>query len=219
MADIYSKRFKEISDQMDAVGATRSQGRDSYGDSYDRVNNDQMTTWTVRAESLIANACGADSEHLRHFVKGQEWGSFETGYGRFARLRAIFLAAKADFDGGYLTSLRSIVQAEVFSDELEQAVELLKKGYKAPAAVIAGVVLETSLRELCDRRKLSRGKIDKMNADLAKDGAYNLLQQKRITALAQIRNDAAHGNWNEFSDADVKGMMSEIERLLNEQLG
>jgi hypothetical protein len=54
-----------------------------------------------------------------------------------------------------------------------------------------------------------------MNADLAKAGQYNSLVQKRITSLAAIRNSAAHGNEAEFSSADVKSMIEEVERLVS----
>jgi len=57
-----------------------------------------------------------------------------------------------------------------------------------------------------------------MNADLAKAGIYNKLQQKRITALADIRNSAAHGKPEEFSEDDVKRMIEEIEQFLVIQL-
>jgi hypothetical protein len=70
---------------------------------------------------------------------------------------------------------------------------------KFAAAVIAGTVLETALRQLC---------LDRMNADLAKAGVYNSLMQKRITALAAIRNRAAHGKPNEFTRDDVSAMPS-----------
>jgi hypothetical protein len=80
--------------------------------------------------------------------------------------------------------------------------------------VIAGVVLETALRQLCDRENIPHGKLDKMNADLAKAGKYNKLMQKRITALADIRNSAAHGNFNQFTQQDVENMMNEVEQFL-----
>jgi hypothetical protein len=133
-------------------------------------------------------------------------------------MMSVFAAAKEDFDGGHLRSVRTLVQAELFNTELEQATELLDKGYKVPSAVIAGTVLETGLRELCNRSSLSVGKLDKMNADLAKAGTYNLLRQKQITALAEIRNKAAHGRPTEFTDADVKAMIADIERFLLDHL-
>jgi hypothetical protein len=135
-----------------------------------------------------------------------------------SRLLHVFLAAKEDFEGGYLSSVRNLIHAEVFSNELEQANELLTAGYRTPAAVICGVVLETNLRTLCDTRNIPTGKLEKMNQDLAKDGAYNLLIQKRITALAAIRNSAAHGNHSEFDDADVNSMIDDVERLVADWL-
>ena len=79
-------------------------------------------------------------------------------------------------------------------------------------------MLETALRTLCDRHEIPHGKLDKMNADLAKAGQYNKLRQKRITALADIRNSAAHGKTDQFQPADVESMINEIERFLDEML-
>ena len=110
--------------------------------------------------------------------------------------------------------MKALVQAEVFDSELEQANELLSSGYLSAAAVIAGVVLETALRELCDRGNISHSKLDKMNADLAKAGKYNTLTQKRITALAAIRNSAAHGKADEFTKQSVINMIDEVEQFL-----
>ena len=53
-----------------------------------------------------------------------------------------------------------------------------------------------------------------MNSDLAKAGIYNKLQQKRITALADIRNSAAHGKPEEFSGDDVIMMIRDIKQFL-----
>ena len=53
-----------------------------------------------------------------------------------------------DYKGGYLISIKNLIQADVFDSQLEQATELLSSGYKLAAAVIAGVVIETALRDL-----------------------------------------------------------------------
>ena len=37
-------------------------------------------------------------------------------------------------------------------------------------------------------------KADTLNAHLAKASVYNKLEQKNVTALARLRNDAAHGH-------------------------
>ncbi|RYF09401.1 MAG: DUF4145 domain-containing protein [Oxalobacteraceae bacterium] len=115
-------------------------------------------------------------------------------------------------------SVRSMVQAEVFSNELDQASELMKGGYITAAAVIAGVVLETTLRRLCEDAQIEPGSLNKMNADLSKSGTYNLLVNKRITALADIRNNAAHGHPDKFTKADVADMIIKVEAFVADHL-
>lgn len=44
------------------------------------------------------------------------------------------------------------------------------------------------------------GKLNKMNEDLAKAGVCSPLRQKRIAALADIRNSAAHGHADKFTE-------------------
>jgi Domain of unknown function (DUF4145) len=101
---------------------------------------------------------------------------------------------------------------------LEQAKELLSANYRIAAAVIAGVALETNLRQLCVDRDLGVGKLDKMNSDLARAGCYTLQVQKRVTALADIGNSAAHGHIDKFSEEDVSDMIAYVERFLSDHL-
>lgn len=218
MNKLLKKRFDELLSQADEVAATKQRKNSPYAGSYDHVDSDMLLGWCVKARNLLASACGRDSEHFNSFVEAEKPDPYEENPTRLGRLRAVFLAAKEDFEGGYLSSVRHLVQAEVFSTELEQASELLTAGYKSPAAVICGVVLETNLRSLCEAHNLAIGKLDKMNADLAKAGQYNSLVQKRITALAAIRNSAAHGNAVEFNDKDVQSMIEEVQRLVSEWL-
>jgi hypothetical protein len=182
------------------------------------VDGESFLEWKVKAKNLIVKVCGESSEHYKEFLNSEKPGGYETNLDQFKRVKSVFLAAKEDFEGGYLTSFKTLVQSEVFDNELEQAQELLKSGYHAAAAVIAGVVLETGLRELCTRQGIDHGKLDKMNADLAKAGVYNKLQLKRITALADIRNSAAHGKPDEFTKDDVQMMIRDVEQFLATRL-
>lgn len=214
MSELLKKRFAELLTQADIVSATKQKKHSQHMGLYEQVDADLLLGWCVKARNLLASACGKDSEHFNSFVEAEKPGPFEENPTRLGRLRAVFLAAKEDFEGGYLSSVRNLVQAEVFSTELEQARELHVAGYRAPAAVICGVVLEANLRALCEAHGLAIGKLDKMNADLAKVGQYNSLVQKRITALAAIRNSAAHGNFADFDDKDVLSMIEDVERLV-----
>jgi len=215
---VLTKRFGELAAQLEQVEATHQSDNNKFSNR-EHVNGEQFLNWCVKAESLIVSACGKESTHFTSFIECKKSiHSGDTNYYILKRLKAVFLAAREDFEGGYLTSVRNLVHAELAESELEQASELLKAGYMSAAAVVAGVVLETALRTLCDRHGILHGKLDKMNADLAKAGQYNKLIQKRITALADIRNSAAHGKTDEFQSADVESMIKEIERFLAEML-
>jgi len=128
---------------------------------------------------------------------------------------------------GLLIPFKQLVQAEVFDSELDQAKHFLDTGYITAAAVTAGVVLETAIRELCKNHdeielypenSTIPKKLDVLNAALKKADVYGVLQQKRITALADIRNSAAHGNTENFNKDDVVDMIRDIERFLLEYL-
>jgi hypothetical protein len=218
MTKLFSKRFEELLQQCDDIEKTKRREQSGLsGELRDQIDADLFLGWRVKAKSHLERVCGLESLHFKAFVEA-EGTSWSTSYERFKKAKTVFLAAQEDFEGGYLTSLRELVQAEVFDSELEQASELLRAGYKTAGAVITGVVLETTLRDLCNKHNIPPGKLDKMNADLAKAGEYNLLVQKQLTALAQIRNDAAHGNNDKFDDKDVYSMIEEVRRFVTEHI-
>lgn len=169
---------------------------------------------------ILENALGKDDVHLHQFKEcvGNRYLSLsyvERGIG-------ILAAAKEDIEKGYIQNIRNLVMAEVFSDLLDQAQELLDAGYHGPAAVLAGAVLEDNLRKLCVENGIElpeKPKMDKMNADLAKAEVYNKIKQKQVTTYAGIRNSAAHGKWNEFNAEEVKQMIEWVTRFSEEHLG
>ncbi|BBN90329.1 DUF4145 domain-containing protein [Azospira sp. I09] len=214
MTQVFRKRFAELEQQLAQVEATKRAQYSDYSGHYEAVDDELLLNWCVKARNLLSSSCGKESEHFLSFVEAEKPQAYLHNDYTVKRVKAVFLAAKEDFEGGYLASVRQLVQAELFDSELEQAKELQSSGFHVAAAVIAGVVLETTLRDLCAQSGLLTGKMDKMNADLAKAGKYNLLIQKRITALAGIRNSAAHGNASEFTKEDVSSMIGEVERFV-----
>ena len=215
---ILSQRFEELSGQLKQLETTEIKKYSEYSGNYRHIEPDLMLNWSVKTRNLLSSACGKDSEHYISFCLAEEPQSYEDNVDRLKRMKAVFLAAEEDFNGGYLNSVRNLIQAELASDELDQARLLFDAGYGAAAAVVAGVVLETTLRTLSIRHSIPVGSMDKMNADLAKAGQYNTLVQKRVTALAAVRNSAAHGKLQEYSAEDVRTLIAEVERFLVDQL-
>ena len=52
-----------------------------------------------------------------------------------------------------------------------------------------------------------------MNADLARTAAYSKNDEKQITAWAGIRNDAAHGDYGNYTTSEVELMIAGVSEL------
>lgn len=219
MADtsLFLRRFAEIEEQAHAIVATKKSFSTEFRSGED-IESDALVGWAVKALNLIGRTCGESSVHYKTFVANNETGGYSTYLYTLRTLMSIFAAAREDYEGGYIIELKSLVSAELFGSELEQARELHNSGYRSAAAVVAGTVLETALRQMCDKASLPHGKLDKMNADLVKAGAYNTLVQKRITAIAGVRNSAAHGKPDEFTADDVADMIAYVEKFTSEHV-
>ena len=207
-----SKRFDELLSQANSVGATKK-FRHGYVDG-EFVDDEALVNWKVKARSLLSSACGSSSEHYRCFVAAEQASAYQTTYEDLARMKAVFLAAKEDLEGGHIKSVQSLVQADAFTSELEQARELLLDNCVTAAAVIAGVVLETTLRILCLKHSIRVSKLDKMNLALAQAGHYDPMVQKQITTWAGIRNNAVRGQADAFSHEDIESMIEGVEHFV-----
>jgi len=208
-------RLEELINSGEEVLSTRTPPpRGVYGD--DSLDLESSIQWATSCLSLLGRVTGKESVYFQNFnsllVSIPEYSPARKGLG-------ILKAAKDDYEHGYLFETRILIEAEVFDDFLEQAEHLLKTGYFAPAAVLAGSVLEDGLRKLCERTDIlipSKTTIEPMNVELAKAGVYPTLMQKRITALADIRNKSAHGQWDKFGVEDVKQMIAQVRNFMEE---
>lgn len=218
MTKVLASRFEELERRADDIASNQTQRPGFLGEgTLTDIDGDQLLEWRLNAKNLLALACGESSVHYEEFGK-HGGASYEIYSSTLKSLRAVLRAAEDDFNSGLMRSSRSLVQAELFDSELEQATELLRGGYLSAAAVIAGVVLETTLRELCTDRSLDLANLNKMNANLAKAGAYNKLVAKNVTAWAGIRNAAAHGNPPDFTKSDVEAMVSGVSDFVERNL-
>jgi len=184
----------------------------------DGVDFGLASQWGTSCLGLLERVFGRDSSYFAKldalYQEFHDVGPVEKGLG-------IVKAAKDDIEHGFLFNARVMIAAEVFDDFMEQAEHLLSAGYHQPAAIIVGCVLEDGLRKLCQRRSIrlpEKPKLDQMNSDLARQGAYNQLVQKKVTALADLRNKAAHGRWDQFGAEDVAEMLRQVRSFMENHL-
>lgn len=130
---------------------------------------------------------------------------------KFLEVFAIASGLRDDLKEGWVESVLEQVHADTYSDYLEMAEGLLEAKFKDAAAVITGTSLEIHVRTLCIKHGVDietapgkPKKADVMNADLKKAGVYDGLRQKQVTAWMDLRNKAAHGNYSEYDDQQVR---------------
>lgn len=184
----------------------------------DRVERQLAAEWSTNVKNILIRVFGEESPHFRDAVNAVEEG---LTFAACERVQGILRAAKDDYTSDSIFSLRSLVTAEVLDTMMDQAEELLANGYYGAAAVVLGSYLESGLRSLCRQHGIDVQKptMEKMNIELAKAGVYSKLVQKRVTALGEIRNNAAHGYWTNFAAEDVNDFFDYVKRFLADHLG
>jgi hypothetical protein len=201
----FERRAKELLAHADSVLATKR--ADSYGNH--SVDTELFTQLRAAGLSFLRNAFGSDHPYYQEFTdRVKDSYPWET-----LAAKGILEAARGEVAGGWAVTTTGIVSAAIFADFLEMSAHLLDAGYKDAAAVTTGSVLEEHLRQLSRKNgvpieqsrdgKMIPRKADSLNADLAKVPVYNLLEQKNITAWLDLRNKAAHGEYDQYNKDQV----------------
>lgn len=215
MADI-EKMVAQFDDLVSAARGFLDEPGNIDGDDYHRTRAQIMYN---RLESAIERFALPGSSHIVQLRRARahegalSWDLRE--------LYAVAAGLCEDLKTGWATSVMELVHAGTHSDYLDMAEELLDKGYKDAAAVIAGSSLEVHARALCIKHnvdiELAPGKpkkADVLNADLKKAGVYGDLQQKQVTAWLGLRNKAAHGDYAAYDERYVRSLVQSVRDFM-----
>ena len=204
-------RVDEILKQLDAL-VMRHRGFLEWKEPPYRLLIGLLTS----AQSAIERLAPPNSAYRRRCQESlQNEYSFESH--KLERLMGIVEALREDYRAGALAPIQDLIRAEVFDDFLAMTEHLLDAGYKDAAAVLAGGVLEQHLRRLCDRAGIPTDKdgrpkkADAMNSDLAAQAVYGKLDQKNVTSWLDLRNKAAHGEYDSYSAEQVRIMLTGVQ--------
>ena len=174
--------------------------------------------WRNQSLAFLADLLGSQHTYTKNFQTRTEdsgyQSSTEAGIG-------ILRAVLEDIEQGYIETVRQLLTAEVFSDFFEQAEHLLQSGYVAPAASLAGAVLENGLRSIASRagvRVKARDDLSSLNNRLGQKGVYSRLIQKRVSYWTDIRNAADHGQFNEITKNDVGDLVRGAQSFLADNI-
>lgn len=137
-----------------------------------------------------------------------------------------------NYETGFYDDLKNRVVATVSSDYMEQAEALLNEGVAGqydhvPAAVLCGAVLEDRLRRWCVRQSqsLSTKKSDGTNKtlgplieELRRNQMFDKQVLRQLQWWADIRNHAAHGEFDKFTREHVELMLRGVDNFFASDL-
>jgi len=206
-------------DQLIAMGqlVLDTRRRDGYAEW---VDSGEMVGFRSASLSFIERVYGAEQSHYKEYANTTTGAHPDDAERGLAILRAI----KSEISGGWLFTVKGLVASELFADFIGMAEHLLASGYKDPAAVIVGGVLEEHLRQLClnntikieeqKNEKLIPLKADRLNSELVKASIYSKLDQKMVTAWLDLRNKAAHGKYDEYNENQVQQLVQSVTEFI-----
>jgi hypothetical protein len=189
----------------------------------------ELSSVAVRGGQLIQKLYGRGSQYEQRWNHVLAMKFFTTmhnsHYQHVSELCGILKGVQHDLKSGMLLDFRRLLQAEIFADFIEMAEHLLNAGYKDAAAVLLGAVLEDALRKVATAAGVAtvspNGKpltIDPLNVAIAKTGTYGPLVQKQITTWANLRNDAAHGNFSKYDAEQTRQMLLFVQKFCADYL-
>jgi hypothetical protein len=215
---------REIISRLSVVIGKYAEYIQSHSDNVMYYTTTQVTEmYTLLSDTLTRYAPKSSGyyAHTVDIIKKRDMNSKSKLYGDIKLLFGILSALHTAYSQGLLYDLEELIRGEIFDDFLEMAEYLLEEGYKDPAAVLIGGVLEEHLRKLCLKNEIAIKTPDGkpksggvLNDDLYKGGIYNKGDFKSIIAWLEIRNNAAHGKYNEYSEEQVDLMLKSIRDFI-----
>jgi len=180
------------------------------------VDSGLYTQWVISSLTFLSAALGEDGAHYQTFAGIRQW--VQEWHDKVPQYLGVLHAARDDIESGWVGRRDLLLTADAFGSFLEQAEYLLSEGYENAAAVLVGGVLEATLRKICDVHGVPydpRATMEPLNVALARHAppVYNKLVQKQITAWADLRNNAAHGRYSEYTKKQVADMLGWVREF------
>jgi len=136
---------------------------------------------------------------------------------RFSVQLDILKSIEARFEST-LFDIRQLVQADLYDSEIDGSRDLLKSGFLRGAGIIAGVVLEKHLFQVCTNHKVTTRKkhptINDFNELLKKNNIIDVPNWRFIQRLGDLRNLCGHNKDREPTKDEVAELIDGVSKTL-----
>ncbi|HUU28896.1 MAG TPA: DUF4145 domain-containing protein [archaeon] len=176
-----------------------------------------LQSWLVKVKNIIFVIFGPSSVHQSELIaltKRYVEHSYQVN-----AIIGFLCGALNDLENGFLVDQEQLLASEILDSLVEKARQLVGTGFKDAAAVLLRVVLEDALKRLARAEGISDSLTpSQINDELKKAGIYAQPRWRQVQSWLDIGNAAAHGKFDEYSDADVTRIASDIEGFIASEL-
>jgi len=154
MLNSLKQKYLEQFARLEAIGIEVFRSRDTETPyALDHVDLSKFTSWRTRVTNLLSIVLPGKSP-IRKII--DNWPHFKNLPESVSAIIATLTACRDDFELELFSDVEKQIEASIAINYIEQAEDLLSGGSKEgtshiPAAVLAGAVLEKSLRTLCEK--------------------------------------------------------------------
>ena len=130
------------------------------------------------------------------------------------------ISSCSDIIDSKIADIEGVLQAELFSSELEMSRDMLKKNYTRVAGALAGVTLEIHLKKVCKNHNVTFRKshptITDFNEELRRVELIDVPTWRLIQRLGDIRNMSVHSKEREPTADEIEDLIRGCEKLIAE---
>ena len=168
-----------------------------------------------KSRKVITNENYAIEDYLMGLSRGSMVGP-AAAIPRFHQQLSLVKSIGKRFQSS-LFDIRQLAQADIFDSELDAAKELAKNKFTRAAGVLAGVVLERHLKEVCGNHGLAIRKkapqISDLNDALKGANVIDIPQWRFTQHLRDLRNLCAHDKKSEPTPDQVGDLLAGVEKV------
>jgi hypothetical protein len=194
---------------------------DQHGQSLSDEKRGRCSAWLTSAQNVIYLVCQSPEAPYRKradTILTREWGYVV--HQAVSELASVLRNLLIDASAGLLATVADQARAETFDNFLDHASAYVRGGRKNEAGVIAGVVFEDTVRQICRKESIPEKDVnlDQLISALTTQGRLSGVKAKRARAAAHVRTKASHAQWDEFEMPDVESTIVLTHELIASHL-
>jgi len=198
--------ISKIDELISRIGPIKSSWYSDIAGSGFKMNAEYEAVMT-EAISLIETIYGRGTPHYQRILHFYNEGHLHA----LKKVEGLLIGTKRNIESGILDELTSLILIDIKKDFLETAATLLEESQKDPAAVLACIVLEDSLKRLAKRSGVEDAQDKEMGITARKLLAAKVIEKstnQSIQSFKNLRNAALHAQWDEVSAESVNQLLA-----------